>query len=78
MTFPKTLETLLQERNMQTVHLAAAMADRGSTVYLQTIDRWLDGSSEPRAQHLRCIADVLGVTLDDLYPSGNAPQEVTP
>lgn len=74
MTFPETLNTLLTERDMRPIHLAAAMADKGQEVYPQTVDRWLDGSREPRAHHLRCIADVLGVSLDDLYPS--PPAEV--
>jgi transcriptional regulator with XRE-family HTH domain len=65
----KSLRDLREERGLSPVELAADLG-----VALATIYNWETGKSEPRASMLREIADVLGVSMDDIVFTG--PQHV--
>lgn len=69
MTFQEILKQELDKRNWQPVRLAAELSERGSPVSPFTVDRWVDGGSKPRIEYARAVADVFGMTLDELYPS---------
>ena len=69
MKFSERLKNHLDIKGWKPIRLASELSDRGVDVYPQTIDRWLDGTSEPRLIHARAIADAFGIDLDTLYPS---------
>ncbi len=50
------------------VHLAAALIDRGFTLAPITVERWASGENEPKgiATYL-AIAESLGVEVEDLF-----------
>lgn len=72
MSLKNTLQGALAARGWTEAHLSAALHDRGVTVTPAAISVWLRGTSEPRLDTARAVADVLGMTLDELVPSSVA------
>jgi transcriptional regulator with XRE-family HTH domain len=58
----KTIRELREARGLSPVEMAADLG-----VSLATIYNWETGKSEPRASMLRTIAEVLEVTMDEIY-----------
>lgn len=57
---------------MQSVHLAAAMADRGHPVAVVTIDRWLAGTM-PSGAALLVVARIFDLKLAELTAAKITP-----
>lgn len=65
--FSTNLMRLMDERGWTAPHLMAALADQGIEISQQSVDRWIDGSRNPRAEYIPAIAHALGVTPNDLF-----------
>jgi transcriptional regulator with XRE-family HTH domain len=66
MAFKENLERLMAGRGWKPVQLASAMIDAGGDVSFAAINSWLIGRTEPQARNLVLLADVFGVTTDEL------------
>ena len=71
MNFTTRLNEALSDKNWRSVQLCAALADRGTNVHISTVEKWLNGTNEPRIATARLIADVLGIPMDELVPLPN-------
>jgi len=67
MGFSDSLKRELKVRGWTPTRLAAEIEERfGGPVWPQTIQNWVNGNNEPTVSRARDVADVLGVSLDDL------------
>lgn len=66
MTIAEKLNELASARGLTDAHIAAAMHDRGTPVSVVSVANWRAGRFQPAARHMRVLAAVLGVSLDDL------------
>jgi len=72
--FQLILTAAMADKGWSPVQLAARIEDSGTRINPATIERWMDGSTEPRASLLRAAAEALGMSIDDLYPGNGAVQ----
>jgi transcriptional regulator with XRE-family HTH domain len=57
----KTLKEWREERDVTQLDVAFALG-----VTPATVANWESGRSEPKARHLRALAEFLGVSMDDI------------
>lgn len=65
MAFSDRLRFYLREKHMTQQALAQRVGRKQCTVF-----RWLSGQSVPRLSTVTVVADVLGVTVNDLLEDG--------
>ena len=67
--FQSKLQEQMEQKGWTPLRLAFELETLGSPITLLTIEKYLLGASDPQAKNLRAIADVLGCSMDELYPS---------
>ena len=71
MTFASNLRQLRKERGMSQDELAEKLGYKSFT----TIQKWESGVSEPSMEKVKAIADIFGVTIEQLVNGSVEPQE---
>jgi len=67
MNIAENIKRLMAQRCWKPINLVVELDARGNATTIQTVERWLDGGSLPRADTLPVIAEVFGVAIDELY-----------
>jgi hypothetical protein len=73
--FSEILADELWKRNKDAQWLAAEMSGRGVKTSEITVKRWVAGAGKPSWKRARVLADILGMTLDELNPTTNTRGE---
>lgn len=68
---PKRLAHLRLRAGMTQEDAAHALRAKGFKANGQSLSRWEGGGHEPRASVIPALADIYGVSIDDLYVDGD-------
>jgi transcriptional regulator with XRE-family HTH domain len=75
MMFSEKLNELINAKGWTSAHLAVALCDMQYPVTVAGVDRWRDGSRNPRYEAIPYIARVFGVDAADLFAEVPTPAE---
>jgi len=68
--FGEVLTRLMTAAGMKPLEVSARLVVRGMPVIPQTVDNWCKGKSEPRASHVKALAEIFGVPVGELLSGG--------
>jgi transcriptional regulator with XRE-family HTH domain len=64
--FGEVLTRLMKAAGMKPLDVSARLVLRRVPVIPQTVDNWCKGKSEPRASHVRALAEIFGIPVAEL------------